>query len=129
MSSTKTMYKFHGEVVHSFEIYLDATEESNGYILATGEEKLNHSYSGTMDGGNAMPELKSTGHYTVSVIFIKVHESSASNLCRISHVIHNLVRIQRYFWRPSLDLDIRDAQGAELLEAETLRYHSFSPFF
>uniref|UniRef100_A0AAV1V6H7 Uncharacterized protein n=1 Tax=Peronospora matthiolae TaxID=2874970 RepID=A0AAV1V6H7_9STRA len=71
MSGMKATYKFHGEVVHSFESYPDATEASNGYALVTGEEKSNHSYSGTMDGGNAMPELKSTGPYAALVISIK----------------------------------------------------------
>ena len=78
MSGMKATYKFHGEVVHSFESYPDATEASNGYALSTGEEKLNHSYSGTMDGCNAMSELKSTGPHAALVISKKLHESSAS---------------------------------------------------
>uniref|UniRef100_M4BQM9 Uncharacterized protein n=1 Tax=Hyaloperonospora arabidopsidis (strain Emoy2) TaxID=559515 RepID=M4BQM9_HYAAE len=77
MSGMKATYKFHGEVVHSFENYPDATEASNGYALAAGEERLSHSYSGTVDGGSAMPELKSMGPYAALVISIKVHESSA----------------------------------------------------
>ena len=89
MSGMKATYKFHGEVVHSFESYPDATEASNGYSPVTGEEKSNHSYSGTMDGGNAMPELKSTGPYAALVISIKVHESSVSRFYKDSIVKRN----------------------------------------
>ena len=76
MSGMKATYKFHGEVVHAFESYPDATEASNGYAVPTGEEALNHSYSGTMDGGIAMPALKSTGPYAALVTSIKVPDRS-----------------------------------------------------
>ncbi|POM79697.1 Expressed Hypothetical protein [Phytophthora palmivora] len=71
MSGIKATYKFHGDVVHSFESFPSATEASNEYAPPPGDEKLNHSYSGKMDGGKLMPELKSTGPYAALVTSIK----------------------------------------------------------
>ena len=70
MSGMKAVYKFHGEVVHSFESFPSATEASNEYA---GETMFNHSYTGKMDGGKSMPELKSSGPYAALVTSIKVH--------------------------------------------------------
>ncbi|KAK1944992.1 hypothetical protein P3T76_003525 [Phytophthora citrophthora] len=72
MSGMKATYKFHGEVVHSFESFPSASDASNEYAPPSGEEQLNHSYSGKMDGGKPMPELKSTGPYAALVTSIKV---------------------------------------------------------
>ncbi|ETM52157.1 hypothetical protein L914_04127 [Phytophthora nicotianae] len=71
MSGMRATYKFNGEVVHSFESFPSATEASNEYAPPPGEEQLNHSYSGKMDGGKPMPELKSTGPYAALVTAIK----------------------------------------------------------
>jgi hypothetical protein len=72
MSGMKATYKFHGEVVHSFESFPSAAEASNQYAPPPGEEQLNHSYAGKMDGGKSMPELKSSGPYAALVTSIKV---------------------------------------------------------
>lgn len=87
MSGMKATYKFYGEVVHSFESFPRATEATNEYAQASGEEKLNHSYSGKMDGGNPMPELKATGPYAALVTSIKV--PSLHYKCKML-LIHNI---------------------------------------
>ncbi|KAG2790708.1 hypothetical protein JG687_00000300 [Phytophthora cactorum] len=71
MSGMRATYKFHGEVVHSFESFPSTADASNEYAPPTGEEQLNHSYSGKMDGGKPMLELKSTGPYAALVTAIK----------------------------------------------------------
>ena len=47
---------------------------------------MNQSYSGMMDGGNAMLELKSTGPNAALFISIKVHELQVSRLYTDSNV-------------------------------------------
>ena len=78
MIGMKATYKFYVEVVRSLEEHPDATEASNGYALATEEEEVNHSYMSTINAGNDMPELKSTGTYAAFVLSIKVHQSSSA---------------------------------------------------
>ncbi|CAH0475851.1 unnamed protein product [Peronospora belbahrii] len=72
MSGMKAVYKFHGNVVHSFASFPSATEASNEYALGSKEDKVNHSYTGRMDGGISMPALKSTGPYAALVTSLKL---------------------------------------------------------
>ncbi|KAI9914385.1 hypothetical protein PsorP6_008179 [Peronosclerospora sorghi] len=71
MSGMKARYIFHGQVVHSFESFPSAEEASNEYTPGEGEEHLNHSYSGKIDGGKPIPALKSSGPYAALVTSIK----------------------------------------------------------
>ncbi|RLN57692.1 hypothetical protein BBJ29_000384 [Phytophthora kernoviae] len=79
MSGMKATYRFHGEVVHSFESFPSTEEASNEYAPPAGEEKLNHSYSGKMDGGAPMPTLKTTGPYAALVTAIKRAKEDSEN--------------------------------------------------
>lgn len=73
MSGMKATYRFRGEQVHAFESFPSATEASNEYEApVSAEERLNHSYSGKMDGGVPMPTLKSSGPYAALVTALKV---------------------------------------------------------
>ncbi|RLN92310.1 hypothetical protein BBJ28_00008783 [Nothophytophthora sp. Chile5] len=74
MSGMKATYRFRGELVHSFESFPSADEASNEYAPPAGEERLNHSYSGKMDGGAPMPALKSSGPYAALVTAIKLYD-------------------------------------------------------
>lgn len=71
MSGIKATYTFHGKVVHAFESFPSADEASNEYNALPGKEKLNHSFSGKVDGGKPVPELKSSGPYAAMVTAIK----------------------------------------------------------
>ncbi|CAI5703270.1 hypothetical protein KXD40_003796 [Peronospora effusa] len=82
MSGMKAVYKFHGEVVHSFESFPCATKASNEYAPVSGEKPLNHSYTGKMDGGNSMPELKSTGPYAALVTSIKLAKEDSEGFLK-----------------------------------------------
>ena len=55
-----------------FESFPSAAEASNEYHALPGEEKLNHLFSGKMDGGKSIPELKSSGPFAAMVTAIKV---------------------------------------------------------
>lgn len=82
MSGMKATYRFRGEQVHAFESFPSASEASNEYVAPSEDERQNHSYSGKMDGGVAMPELKSSGPYAALVTALKArqYESAAQFL-------------------------------------------------
>ncbi|CEG35133.1 uncharacterized protein PHALS_13889 [Plasmopara halstedii] len=81
MSGIKATYKFHGEIVHSFESFPSAAEASNEYAQRS-EDQRNHSFSGMMDGGRPMPELKSTGPYAALVTAIKRAKEDSEELLK-----------------------------------------------
>lgn len=74
-NGVKATYRFRGEIVHSFESFPSAAEASNEYTTPPEAEKQNHSYSGMMDGGVPMPELKSSGPYAALVTAFKVRKA------------------------------------------------------
>uniref|UniRef100_K3WGT7 Uncharacterized protein n=1 Tax=Globisporangium ultimum (strain ATCC 200006 / CBS 805.95 / DAOM BR144) TaxID=431595 RepID=K3WGT7_GLOUD len=71
MSGMKATYRFNGEQVHAFESFPSAADASNEYVSPSDSERQNHSYSGKMDGGVPMPELKSSGPYAALVTALK----------------------------------------------------------
>lgn len=79
-NGVKATYRFCGEIVHSFESFPSAAEASNEYTTPQEIEKQNHSYSGVMDGGVPMPELKSSGPYAALVTAFKVSSTVATEL-------------------------------------------------
>jgi hypothetical protein len=73
----KAAFRFRGESVHAFESFPGAAEASNEYAAAPGEPGTNHSFQGGMDGGVAIPPLKSTGPYAALVTALKVRAAAA----------------------------------------------------
>lgn len=74
MSGMRATYRFRGEQVHAFESFPSTAEASNEYESAD-ETRQNHAFSGKLDGGVAMPTLKSSGPYAALVTALKVRSS------------------------------------------------------
>ncbi|TYZ63868.1 hypothetical protein PybrP1_006230 [[Pythium] brassicae (nom. inval.)] len=70
MSGMRATYRFRGEQVHAFESFPSAAEASNEYE-SSDEASQNHAFSGKLDGGVAMPTLKSSGPYAALVTALK----------------------------------------------------------